>query len=184
MEDREIIELYFARDEQAIAQTESKYGRICMSIAGNILLSREDSEECVNDTYLTAWNLIPPERPRRFPAYLAKIVRNLALKCLERSQAQKRSPELTISFEELSYILPDEKVAAQMEDQQLGWIISDFLRTEKEEARRVFLRKYWFFDSVSEIAQRYGYSENKVKSMLLRTRNRLKEYLRKEGFDV
>lgn len=184
MEDREIIELYFARDEQAIAQTEVKYGRICMSIAGNILHSREDSEECVNDTYLTAWNLIPPELPRRFPAYLAKIVRNLALKFLERSQAQKRSPELTMSFEELSYIFPDEKVAAQMEDQQLGWIISDFLRTEKEEARRVFLRKYWFFDSVSEIAQRYGYSENKVKSMLLRTRNRLREYLRKEGFDV
>ena len=89
-----------------------------------------------------------------------------------------------MSFEELSYVLPDEQAAAQMEDQQLGWIISDFLRTEKEEARRVFLRKYWFFDSVSEIAQRYGYSENKVKSMLLRTRNRLREYLRKEGFDV
>lgn len=184
MEDREIIDLYFARDEQAIAQTETKYGRICMSIAGNTLHSREDSEECVNDTYLTAWNLIPPERPRKFPAYLAKIVRNLSLKYLERSQARKRSPEPTLSFEELSFILPDERISDIMEEQQLGWIISDFLRTEKEEARRVFLRKYWFFDSISEIAQRYGYSENKVKSMLLRTRNRMREYLRKEGFDV
>lgn len=184
MEDREIIDLYFARDEQAIGQTETKYGRICMSIAGNILHSREDSEECVNDTYLTAWNQIPPTRPRILPAFLCKITRNLSLKRLEQNNALKRSPEILISFDELSYVLPDHRIDSEMQEEQLGWIISEFLRTEKREARNVFLRKYWFFDSIGEITQLYGYSETKVKSMLMRTRNRLRDYLKKEGIDV
>lgn len=184
MDDSQIIELYFARDEQAIHATDEKYGKVCLRMAKKLLTSKEDAEECVNDTYLTAWNQIPPTRPRILPAFLCKIVRNLSLKRLEQNSARKRLPGVLISFDELSHILPDRRIDSDMREEQLGWIISEFLRTEKQESRNVFLRKYWFFDSVSEIALRYGFSETKVKSMLLRTRNRLRDYLKKEGIHV
>ena len=184
MDDNQIIELFFARDEQAIQATDGKYGKVCLHTANNLLSSREDAEECVNDTYLTAWNQIPPIRPRILPAFLCKIVRNLSLKRLEQNNALKRSPEILISFDELSYVLPDHRIDSEMQEEQLGWIISEFLKTEKQESRNVFLRKYWFFDSISEISQMYGYSETKVKSMLMRTRNRLRYYLKKEGIYV
>ena len=184
MEDTQIIELYFARDEQAISETDMKYGRLCFSVANNILANDEDSKECVNDTYLSVWNKIPPTRPSHFTAFLCKIVRNLSLKKLEFATAMKRNPDVMVSFEELESVLKDERIAPGVEDEYLGSLISDFLRTEKEDARNVFLRKYWFFDSVSDIAARYGFNENKVKSMLFRARSRLREYLKKEGVEV
>lgn len=184
MDDSQIIELYFAREEQAIRATDEKYGKVCLHTANNLLPNREDAEECVNDTYLTAWNQIPPTRPRILPAFLCKIVRNLSLKRLEQNNALKRSPEMLISFDDLSCVLPDHRIDSEMQEEQLGWIISEFLRTEKQDARNVFLRKYWFFDSISEISRMYGYSETKVKSMLLRTRTRLRDYLKKEGIYV
>ena len=172
MEDLQIIDLFFARNEQAIEETDVKYGRLCFSVANKILENDEDSEECVNDTYLRAWNEIPPTRPNHFSAFLCKITRILSLKKLEFSNAMKRTPSFVVSFEELEGILPDERIAPGTEAVELGSLISGFLR------------KYLFFDTVEEIAERFGMNENTVKSMLFRTRNRLREYLRKEGIEV
>lgn len=184
MEDIQIIELFFDRNEQAIKETDAKYGRLCFSVANNILGNDEDSEECVNDTYLSAWNKIPPTRPNHFSAFLCKIARNLSLKKLEFSNAMKRTAAVIVSFEELECVLQDERIASDVDAEDLGRLISAFLRSEKIDARNVFLRKYLFFDSVSEIADRYGLNENTVKSMLFRTRSRLREYLKKEGIEV
>ena len=184
MDDIRIIDLFLARNEQAIEETDRKYGRLCFSIANRILENREDSEECVNDTYLTAWNKIPPTRPNHLGAFLCKITRFLSLKKLEFLNAQKRTAVVTVSFEELENILSDDKISPDVGAEELGGLISAFLRQEKADARNVFLRKYLFFDSVAEIGERYGLKENTVKSMLFRTRNRLREYLRKEGIEV
>ena len=184
MDDLQIIELYFARDEQAIKETDRKYGKTCFRVAYNLLSNNEDSEECVNDTYLTVWNKIPPTRPNNFLAFICKITRNLSLKRLEVSNAMKRSAGTIISMSELEKALPDQCVAPDVEDEELGKLISAFLWSEKALDRNVFLRKYWFFDSISDIAERYSMNENSVKSMLFRSRNRLREFLRKEGIDV
>lgn len=184
MDDNQIIELYFARNEQAIRETEAKYGKLCFSVANRILENNEDSEECVNDTYLNAWNKIPPTRPNHFSAFLCKITRLISLKKLEFSSALKRTSAVIVSFEELEGVLQDQKIAQATDAEDLGGLISAFLRREKEDARNIFLRKYFFCDSVSEIAERYRLNENTVKSMLFRTRNRLREYLRKEGVEV
>lgn len=184
MDDNQIIELFFARNEQAISETDAKYGKLCFSVANRILGSNEDSEECVNDTYLNAWNKIPPTRPNHFPAFLCKITRLLSLKKLEFSNALKRTSAVTISFEELEDILTDREMAPNTDAEDLGKLISTFLRHEKADDRNVFLRKYFFFDSIDEIAERFGLNQNTVKSMLYRTRNRLREYLRKEGVEV
>ena len=184
MDDLQIIELYFARDEQAIKETDRKYGKMCFRVAKNLLFNNEDSEECVNDTYLTVWNKIPPTRPNNFIAFICKITRNLSLKRLEVSNAMKRSAGTIISMSELEKALPDQCIAPDVEDEELGKLISAFLWSEKALDRNVFLRKYWFFDSISDIAERYSMNENSVKSMLFRSRNRLREFLRKEGIDV
>jgi len=184
MEDLQIIDLYFARDEQAIRETDHKYGKLCFLVANRLLCSNEDSKECVNDTYLAVWNKIPPTRPTNFTAFICKIARNLSLKKLEFANAAKRSADAILSLSELEATLPDNCIAPDITDEELGKRISTFLWSEKELARNVFLRKYWFFDSVSEIAVRYSLSESHVKSMLFRTRNRLREFLKKEGVDV
>lgn len=184
MDDNQIIELYFARNEQAIKETDAKYGKLCFSVANRILENNEDSEECVNDTYLNAWNKIPPTRPNHFSAFLCKITRLISLKKLEFSSALKRTSAVIVSFEELEGVLQDPKISPATDAEDLGNLISAFLRREKEDARNIFLRKYFFCDSVSEIAERYRLNENTVKSMLFRTRNRLREYLRKEGVEV
>lgn len=184
MDDPKIIELYFERDEQAIRETDAKYGRLCHSIAYNILNNHEDSEECVNDTYAGIWNAIPPTRPNNFMAFVCKIARNLSLKRLEFMKREKRSPEVLISLEELAAVLPDERYAPDASDEDVGKLISKFLRSQKEDIRNVFLRKYYFFDSVGEIAERYSFTESKVKNMLFYTRNKLKDYLIKEGVQI
>ncbi|MBR7094749.1 MAG: sigma-70 family RNA polymerase sigma factor [Clostridia bacterium] len=184
MNDQGIIELYFARDELAIRETEAKYGRLCHSIAYNILHNSEDSSECVNDTYIGLWNAIPPTRPSNFKAFVCKIARNLSLKRLEAGMRQKRSWGTPLSFDELEEILPDEIVTDQVGDEDIGKLISDFLRREKEDSRNVFVRRYYFFDSVRDIALRYLFTESKVKNMLYHTRARLKKYLIKEGIEL
>ena len=184
MDDLQIIELYFARDEQAIKATDDKYGRLCLCIAGNILSNREDSEECVNDTYLNVWNRIPPTRPDNFKAFICKITRNLSLKKLEAANARKRTGAAILSLEEIEETVPDSGVSPEIRDEELGKLISAFLRKQKDDARNVFLRKYWFFDPVSDIAKRYAFSESKVKSMLFHTRNKLRDYLKKEGIEL
>ena len=184
MDDKRIIELYQKRSEAAISETADKYGKYCYYIAYHILYDQFDSEECVNDTYLTVWNKIPPTRPNNFTAFICKITRNLSLKRLEVSNALKRSAITIISLSEIEEAVPDDSIAQGVEDAELGKLISAFLWSEKELDRNVFLRKYWFFDSISDIAERYSMNENSVKSMLSRSRKRLREFLRKEGIDV
>lgn len=181
MEDMQIMDLYFARNELAIQETSRKYGHLCFRIAHNILYSAEDSEECVNDTYFSAWNAIPPKKPANFAAFLCKITRNISLKRLDYNMAQKRTPELAASFEELESVLSDDQIRETVTDQEIGAAISQFLRTESPDSRNVFLRKYWFGDSIQTISAEYGFSEGKIKSMLHRTRKRLKAELQKRG---
>lgn len=184
MEDTKIIELFFSRSEEAITETASKYGKLCFSISGNILGNNEDSEECVNDTYLALWNCIPPQRPSNLMAFISKIVRNLSLKKLDYNLAKKRDSSITHSLSELEEILPDKAISNKFSDEEIGRILSNFLKNEKADSRNVFIRKYWYFDSVEDISKRYKFSESKVKSMLFHTRNRLKKYLIKEGVRI
>ena len=184
MNDLEIIELYFERDETAIKETDAKYGKLCHSIAQNILNNKQDSEECVNDTYIGVWNAIPPTRPNSLMAFVCRITRNLSLKRLEAMTRQKRSAATIVSLEELAEVLPDDSIADGFSDEDIAKAISDFLRSENEDARNVFMRKYYFFDSISDISRRFGFTESKVKSMLFHTRNKLKEYLIKEGVEI
>lgn len=184
MDDSKIIELYFERDDRAIKETQIKYGKLCHRIAYNILNNYEDSEECVNDTYVGVWNAIPPTRPNNFISFICKITRNLSLKRLEFMKREKRSANISISLEELEAVLPDDRYAPNVSDEEVGKLISEFLYTQKEEVRNVFIRKYYFFDSVEEIAERYSFTESKVKNMLFYTRNKLKDYLIKEGVEI
>ena len=184
MDDQRIIELYFERDEQAIRETDAKYGKLCHSIAYNILNNHEDSEECVNDTYISVWNAIPPTRPNNFTAFVCRIARNMSLKRFEFMKREKRSEDVLASLDELSAILPDERYSPDVSDEDIGKLISKFLRSQKEDVRNVFIRKYYFFDSVKEIAERYGFTESKVKNMLFYTRNKLKDFLIKEGIEI
>ncbi len=184
MDDLRIIELYFERDEQAIKETDTKYGKLCHSIAYNILNNHEDSEECVNDTYVGVWNTIPPTRPNHFVSFICKITRNLSLKRLEFMKREKRSADVLLSLEELASVLPDERYAPDVSNEEVGKLISKFLRTQKEDVRNVFIRKYYFFDSIGDIAKRYGFTKSKTKNMLFYTRNKLKHYLIEEGVEI
>ncbi len=184
MEDIGIITLYFNRDERAIVETEEKYGKLCKKIANNILGDEYEADECVNDTYLGLWNAIPPERPNSLKAFAARIARNVSLKKLKYNTASKRACDTVISIHELEEILPDSLNNDSIEDMELGEWINEFLKNEKEDRRNVFIRKYWFFDSVSEICEMYGYTESKVKSMLYHTRTKLHHYLTKKGVSI
>lgn len=184
MDDLKIIALYFERNEQAIKETDAKYGKLCHRIAYNILNNQEDSEECVNDTYVGVWNAIPPTRPYNFTSFICKITRNLSLKRLEFRKREKRSPDVLLSLDELAAVLPDERYAPGVSDEDVGRLISKFLRSQKEEARNIFLRRYYYFDSIREIAKRYSFTESKVKNMLFYTRSKLKDYLIKEGVEI
>ena len=184
MDDQQIIDLYFDRNEQAITETDVKYGKLCHSIAYNILNNHEDSEECVNDTYVGVWNTIPPTRPNNFMSFVCKIARNLSLKRLEFMKREKRSSDILLSLDELASVLPDDRYAPDVSDEDIGELISKFLRKQKEDVRNVFIRKYYFFDSIGEIAKRYGFTESKVKNMLFYTRNKLRDYLIKEGVEI
>ena len=184
LEEAKIIELYFERNEQAISETDAKYGKLMYGVAFHVLNDHEDSEECVNDAHAGIWNAIPPTRPNSLMAFACKITRNLALKRLEYLTRDKRSKDLTTSFEELEELLPDERFRPDISEESVGKLISQFLRTQKADVRYVFIRKYFFFDTVSEIAKQCAFTEGKVKSILFQTRNRLREYLRKEGIEV
>lgn len=184
MEDQKIVELYFERDEQAIKETEAKYGKLCYSIIYNVLNNHEDSKECMNDTYVGIWKAIPPARPSSFIAFVCRIARNLSLKRLEFMKREKRSADVMLSLDELQAVLPDENYALDVSDEDIGRLISRFLHSQKEDVRNIFLRKYYFFDSIREIAERYSFTESKVKNILFHTRNKLKEYLVKEGVEI
>ena len=186
MEDRGIIDLYWARSENAIRETDKKYGKFCHSIAYNILSDHGDSEECVNDTYLHTWNAIPPRRPSKLSAFLGRITRNLALNRYDREKAQKRGGgQIELAVEELAECIPDPStVERQMEDKELADALNRFLAGLPGEARRIFLRRYWQLCTVKEIGTLYGISESKVKMSLMRTRGKLKRFLEQEGVNL
>lgn len=179
-----IIELFFSRDEQAIRETDRKYGRLCYDIANTILKNAEDADECVNDTYVSLWNQIPPTKPQNFLAYICKITRNISIKKLQYNHAAKRDSDLLAAMTELDQILPEERLETSVHSREIGKVISTFLENEKPDARAVFIRRYWYMESVDSIAERYSFSVSKVKSILFHSRRRLKEYLKKEGIMV
>ena len=185
MDDSRIIELYWLRSEEAIAETDLKYGRLCRYIAKNILANHEDSEECVNDTYLGAWNAVPPQKPHVFSAFLGRITRNLALKKHEYLSAAKRKPDAVCSLSELEECVSSrETVESELENRRIEKAISTFLWKQSEESRNIFTWRYWFFDSIDGICEQCGYSRSKVTSMLFRTRQKLRAYLESEGIDI
>lgn len=183
MEDMQIIQLYFDRSEEAIVETDRKYGPYCYSIACNILPDREDARECVSDTYLVAWRAIPPQWPKVLGAFLGKITRNISLDCWRRNHRQKRGGgEVVLALEELGDCVADsQSVETQMERRQLAQILNHFLTELPETERQVFLCRYWYLDSVATIAGYFGFTESKVTSMLHRTRKKLRMALEKEG---
>ena len=183
MEDHQIIALYCQRQTNALAETQKKYGRYLLSIANHILPRYEDSEECVNDTYLAAWNSIPPQKPGVLSTYLGKITRRLALKRHRRNTAQKRGgTEADLSLEELEDCIPaGQSIEDRLDSRTLTHLLDDFLATLPQDRRQVFVCRYWYLDSTAEIAKRFGFSENKVSSMLHRTRGKLEKYLIREG---
>lgn len=185
MDDLSIIELFWNRNEVAIVQTDKKYGKLCMHLSENILNNYSDAEECVNDSYLTVWNRIPDERPLHFSAFLCRIVKNLSLKKLEYNTAQKRNPELLTSFDELQGCLSrDADCDGRVDVSILAEEISNFLSEQKAQNRNIFIRRYWYFDSVKEIAEDLGMKEERVSTLLFRMRNKMKKYLEKGGYEI
>lgn len=185
MKDEDIIRLYFERSENAIRETELKYGRLCTHVVKNILKNASDVDECVNDTYLGAWNSIPPSHPEILSAYLCKIARNLALKKYEYLSAQKRNPEVMLSLSELEECVTDSVSSdIRYSDTELANFINRFLRSQKQEHRMIFIRRYWYHDSIPSICKRYNFSKSKVESILFRTRSRLKAALEDEGYEI
>ena len=181
IDDKKIIELYFERNQQAIKKTDIEYGKLCHKIAYNVLNNCQDSEECVNTTYLEVWNRIPPTRPAQFKAYISIIVRGISIDRLRHLTAKKRSADMVMALDELTEVLPDERYAPGRNDEEIGKLISIFLRKQKEDVQRVFVLKYFYFESNRAIAEKYGFTERKVTNMLARTRNKLKKYLIEEG---
>ena len=177
IDDIRIIELYFERNEQAIKETDIKYGKLCHKLSYNVLNNRQDSEECVNTTYLEVWNRIPPTRPAKFKAYISIIVRDISIDKLRHLTAKKRSADMVMALDELTEILPDERHAPGRNDEEIGKLLSIFLRKQKEEVQRVFVLKYFYFESNIAIAERCGFTERKVTHMLAHTGAQLKEYL-------
>lgn len=185
MEDSKIIDLFWQRDESAIEETRRKYGNFCYSVAYNILGDSHDSEEAVNDTYLGAWNSIPPHRPDVFSSFIARITRNISLKIQRYKYADKRNCNMSESLEELGDCIPvSVTVESEIETKALAEHIDSFLRGLKRDERIVFLRRYWFCDSVADIAKRYGASESKIKMQLFRTREKLLRYFEQEGVNL
>lgn len=186
MEDTEILKLYLRRDESAIAETAAKYGNYCFAIADRILHSHEDAQECVNDAYLNAWNSIPPHQPVFLGGYLGKLTRNLSLNRWRERHSQKRGGgEIPLVLDELLCTIPASQTPETEVDQRLlVQAINTFVRSLPEAQRRVFLKRYFCLASIADIAHATGCSESKIKSMLLRQRNKLREHLEKEGIFV
>ena len=183
LEDAAIISLYWRRDAQAIPATAEKYGSYCTAVARNILRDQRDTEECVNDTYLRAWNAMPPHRPAVLSAFLGKITRNLALNRRRKDAAEKRGGgEADAVFEELSQVVSHRDTPeSDLDRRELLGAINEFLAALPDTKRRIFVCRYWYFDSAEDIAANFGFSSGKVRSMLHRTRKKLQNHLKEEG---
>ncbi len=185
MKDASIINLYWERSENAIRETDLKYGRLCRNLSNNILNNLSDAEECVNDSYLAVWNAIPDARPENFSAFLCRIVKNLSFKKLEQITAQKRKPEMLVSLDELrDCVSSTANPEASCDAAELAKTISIFLRKQDELNRNIFLRRYWYYDSVKCIADDYGLKEGKVSQILFKIRKKLKKHLEQEGYSI
>lgn len=184
MDDQKIINLYWSRDERAISETRSKYGNYCTAISMNILANHEDAEECVNDTWLHAWNAMPPQRPNRLSTWLGKITRNLSLQRLESYCAEKRGGgQFSLALSELEECLSDPSSIDNIADSSaLSETINHYLLSGSQEKAAAFIGRYYYFYSLREVANHLGISEGKAKSLLFRTRQGLKAYLFERGF--
>ena len=186
MEDERIVELFLARDEAAVRRSAEKYGLRLRGLALSIVGEQQTAEECENDSYLAAWNAIPPNEPRGYLyAFLARIVRNIALnRCRDRERLKRDAFVTELSREMEECIPAPDDLESRMDGLALEEALNGFLGTLGEEKRNVFLRRYWYLDSVEEIAKRFGISQSKVKTTLFRVRKRLREYLEKEGYTI
>ncbi|MEF9922294.1 MAG: RNA polymerase sigma factor [Anaerovoracaceae bacterium] len=186
MDDDNILELFWQRNENAIIETGAKYGKYLNTISINILQNNEDAEECVNDTYLRAWNNIPPQRPNILKVFLGAITRNLSFDCYKKKHAQKRIVnEFSILISELEDCIPDNNsVENVLDNQEIANQISRFLKQLSANKQQIFIRRYWYCQSIKHISKVYGYSQSKVKSSLFETRKKLRQYLEKEGISI
>ena len=185
MEDKQIVDLYWARSETAISETEKKYGRYCHYIAYQILYSDEDAKEIVNDTYLKTWNTVPPQRPEPLKPYVGTISRQLALNRYEAQNTKKRGSEVLFILDELSECIPDHDSGIDIEESfALRDALNRFVRSLPDKTQNIFVRRYWYSSSISEISKDYSMKESSLTVLLLRTRKKLKEFLNKEGFEV
>ena len=185
MDDADIVKLFFERSEDAVTQTGIKYGKWLRGISFSVLRQSEDADECVNDTYLHAWNAIPPARPQTLSAYLGKIVRNLSIDRLRRREAEKRQSEYTVCLDELEWCIsggdsPDDMLG----ERELRETVNRFLRGLSKKRRLVFIARYWNLLSCTEIAEKLGMTDGSVRTSLHRTREELKGYLKKEGYEI
>ena len=183
MEDKEIVALYWKRDERAISETSKKYGAYCYAIACNILSSPEDAEESVNDTWVGAWESMPPHKPDALSAFLGKITRRISLKRWRSRNAAKRGGgEIELALDELAESVSSGRLVEDaLTERELPRLIDAFLDALPDVEQRVFVCRYWYLDSIADIAKRFGFTQSKIKSMLYRTRRKLRDYLRKEG---
>lgn len=182
MEDTDIIRMFLERNEDAIIHTSEKYNNYCLKIALNILQNRLDADECVNDIYLKLWNSIPPNIPNSLPSFVAKLTRNHAIDIYRNKHTQQHmESEYSVSLDELAECIPD---GTDFEESDLKDLLNRFLREQKADARKIFIRRYFYCDEVEQISHFFGISQSKVKTTLFRTRQKLKEYLRKENYTI
>ncbi len=184
MDDKSIVDLYWKRSEQAIAETHRKYGGYCFCIAHNVLANNEDAQECVNDTYLATWNALPPHRPAILTAFLGKLTRRISIDRWRSLTAYKRGGgQVAVALEELGECASSAPSAeAAVISREMGEAFNRYLDTLPREERLIFLRRYFFFDPVAKIAKEFGFTESKVTSILHRTRKKLRQQLSKEGY--
>ena len=183
MTDAEIIKLFLNRDGSALAEAEKQYRDYCLYIARNVLQDERDAEECLNDALYAAWKSIPPQQPENLKTYLGKLVREFAVDRWRSNNAQKRSPGSLSSLDELEELIADCGADTALGEIELGQLIREFLLTEGATERNVFIRRYWYYDPIDAIAERYGIGRSKVKMILKRVRERLSAYLKREGYN-
>ncbi|MBE6946463.1 MAG: sigma-70 family RNA polymerase sigma factor [Ruminococcaceae bacterium] len=185
MNDETIVELYWQRQERAITETQKKYGPYLHQIANNILQNREDSQESVNDTYLAAWNSIPPHRPQILRAYLVKLIRRIAIDCYrKRNRDRRKDDQYALSLDELSDCIPSNSTQEALDEKLLAEAIGQYLRTLPKMSRVAFVGRYYYLDSLREVADYCHMTESKLKSLLFRLRKGLRDYLIKEGYNL
>lgn len=186
LEDEKIVELYFERDEAAIEKTSEKYGKRLRAVSNGIVRDMENAEECENDTYLEAWNIIPPNEPKTYLyAFLARIIRNISLNFCRKKTALKRNAFVCELSAEMEECIPSpDDMNCRIDDMAFAEMMNKFLAELDSEKRKIFVRRYWYMDSVAEISEKFSISESKVKAVLFRIRKKLREFLEKEGYTL